>query len=305
MRFHPNRIPSRLYWFSALTAAVLLSLYLYFFKTIPAITTIEKLNVRLDNLQDSTQFYRLSTEAYHRLFLENYDEALYLAFKADSILPGMQVSPFMHQILRQLQNQNGRIDSLRLKSILLSKEVQYQKSGKDEARKSNQVQADIIDMIQNQALILDSQYQSETKKTADLLAEIEFLKKRHQVLQFLNNAGKKVSYFGEVASGKADGYGIGIFEGKSTYQGEWKNNLRHGKGIYIWANGDSYEGEYKEDKRNGKGTYQFESGEKYVGDWNNDLREGRGALYAADGSLIVDGPWLNDRYKKKDDTLSR
>ncbi len=129
----------------------------------------------------------------------------------------------------------------------------------------------------------------------------------YQSLNFVVD-GKAVVYFGKVENGKANGFGIGIFDSKSIYEGEWKDNLRHGRGKYIWANGDVYEGEFVAGKREGQGAYLFSTGERYEGGWQNDLRHGEGAMYAKDGKLLIEGWWVNDKFNRnraRPDSLNR
>ena len=132
-----------------------------------------------------------------------------------------------------------------------------------------------------------------------LYLQIERLQERHRFLQFTTAEGKEVRYYGAVEVGKAQGLGMGSFEGGGVYEGEWKNGARHGQGTYRWVSGDVYEGSYKNGKRDGAGTYRFASGERYEGDWKNDLRHGNGRFYSAEGKLLLDGPWKDDKFVRK------
>jgi hypothetical protein len=109
--------------------------------------------------------------------------------------------------------------------------------------------------------------------------------------------GLKIFYAGDLANGKANGKGYGLYSTGGIYEGDWKNNLRHGKGKYTWKDGSIYEGDYYGDKRQGKGIYLFTSGEKYVGEWMDNKRSGKGTLYDKDGTVLVSGNWENDEIK--------
>lgn len=141
------------------------------------------------------------------------------------------------------------------------------------------------------------------RQMATLLLEEQELKKSLQSTQenlpvsieFVNRKGVKVSYFGEVKNGKANGYGVGFYEGGGVYRGFWMENMRHGQGMYTWKNGDTYEGNYSQGERDGFGIYTFVSGEKYRGDWKSDVREGYGELWSPDGQLQWKGQWQKDK----------
>lgn len=147
---------------------------------------------------------------------------------------------------------------------------------------------------------------AQERQNEDLLDEIELLylrierlQERHRFLQFTTAEGKAVRYYGAVESGKAHGMGMGSFEGGGVYEGEWKNGARHGQGTYRWASGDVYEGSFKNGKREGLGTYRFISGERYEGEWKNDLRHGNGRFFSAEGKLLLDGPWKDDKFVRR------
>lgn len=126
---------------------------------------------------------------------------------------------------------------------------------------------------------------------------IDTLKKRGFLEFYSSKGGHKITYFGEIADGMANGYGIGYWSSGSIYKGYWKNNMRHGKGIFEWADGERYEGEYREDKRHGYGVYISKVG-RYEGYWEGDMRHGEGKLYEANGKLRVHGIWEYDKLEK-------
>ncbi|KAB1065496.1 MORN repeat-containing protein [Salibacter halophilus] len=120
-------------------------------------------------------------------------------------------------------------------------------------------------------------------------------------LSFYNANGTRISYFGELKFGKANGDGMGHYSSNSVYDGEWKNNMKHGEGTYKWADGHKYVGDYVKDKREGKGTYYWNTGEKYEGSWKNDKRNGYGILYDKNGVVKFKGIWKDDEFVKEAD----
>lgn len=118
---------------------------------------------------------------------------------------------------------------------------------------------------------------------------------RIQVISFTGPKGSKVHYLGEVAEGKANGGGVGIWSTGSVYRGQWRNNLRHGEGTFEWADGERYEGTYVNGVRTGTGTYFWPSGERYEGQWREDRRNGPGTLFDMDGNIRFKGNWKDDK----------
>ncbi len=121
-----------------------------------------------------------------------------------------------------------------------------------------------------------------------------------EYLTFTNKKGSLMHYVGEVKHKKANGYGIALLNTGSRYEGEWKDNQRHGYGSFYWADGEYYVGNYVNDLRNGEGTYHWPNGEKYVGQWKDDRRNGNGVFYGADGDIVTQGTWENDKLVKQD-----
>lgn len=156
-----------------------------------------------------------------------------------------------------------------------------------------------LDTLRNILAAQEQQNEELLDEIELLYLRIERMQERHRFLQFTTSEGKAVRYYGAVESGKAHGMGMGSFEGGGVYEGEWKNGARHGQGTYRWASGDVYEGSFKNGRREGVGTYRFISGERYEGDWKNDLRHGNGRFYSAEGKLLLDGPWKDDKFVRK------
>jgi len=113
-------------------------------------------------------------------------------------------------------------------------------------------------------------------------------------LTFKSTKKNELHYVGTVINGKANGYGIAVFDSGGRYEGEWKNNVRDGYGSFYWTDGQYYEGEYVDDLRDGYGTYSWPNGEKYIGLWKKDKRHGEGTFYYKNGK-VVKGIWKKDK----------
>lgn len=111
---------------------------------------------------------------------------------------------------------------------------------------------------------------------------------------FKSTKGVKIEYAGQIVNGKAQGYGVGLFESGGIYKGNWQNNRRHGKGVYTWKDGEKYEGDFANDKRDGFGTYTWKNGERYEGQWKNDMRDGKGTIYKSNGDIKIAGLFIKD-----------
>ena len=75
-----------------------------------------------------------------------------------------------------------------------------------------------------------------------------------------------------------------------------KNGKRDGLGIFYYLRndkfkGDKYIGQYKNSKKHGKGNYIFKNGNEYIGGYKDGKRYGQGIEYAADGTVLREGPW--------------
>jgi hypothetical protein len=128
-----------------------------------------------------------------------------------------------------------------------------------------------------------------------LRAELE--QRRERVMLRFRSEKKKddVVYVGEVHEGRANGYGVGVWNTGSTYDGDWEDNLRHGRGVFRWKDGETYDGDFVRDMRTGRGTYVFKSGERWEGEWLDDMRHGEGILYDDKGRVRLRGRWQKDK----------
>ena len=104
-------------------------------------------------------------------------------------------------------------------------------------------------------------------------------------------------YIGEWKKGYRDGEWI-EYNGNSKYEGEWKDDSKHGQGTYYKRNGDKYTGQW--DDKKGQGEINYEDGTKYIGEWYDTQRDGLGTLYSADGQVLNQGKWYEDKYMGKE-----
>ncbi len=246
--------------------------------------------------QDSLGYYRLLESANRALLDGDHEMALHTFIEADRMMGGIHWDAQMSEYLLKNEKKAGLFDSIiRQNRLLSAREVAlndslyqlHSRSGRQEAA---------LDSLSQQLFGVSLAANKRLELNQRLEREMEQLRKSYGKLVFPNSEGKTIIYFGEIEGEKANGYGIGIFDGKGIYDGFWKDNLRHGTGKYKWKNDDVYEGEFVEGKREGWGTYSFATGEKYVGGWKNDLREGKGAFYAKDGNMLFAGFWTQDSY---------
>jgi hypothetical protein len=82
-----------------------------------------------------------------------------------------------------------------------------------------------------------------------------------------------------------------------NYEGECRGGLAYGRGMAIGV--DSYEGKFKNGLPHGTGVYTWQSGESYTGSFKNGKRNGLGKLRIADGTLISEGSWKDDKFIKE------
>jgi hypothetical protein len=110
------------------------------------------------------------------------------------------------------------------------------------------------------------------------------------------------TYEGEWYQNKRHGKGkLKNAEGTIILEGIWENNqiknnqIKNGTGTKIYDNGDVYDGEWKEGKHHGKGKYLFVDGSIYEGEWKDSLFSGQGVLKNAEGVIIADGIWDDNK----------
>lgn len=134
------------------------------------------------------------------------------------------------------------------------------------------------------------------RKTSDSLLQLLASKEKQTgVLYFNSPQGVKIQYVGEIKNGKANGFGMGIWETGHKYEGYWEDGLKEGLGIYRFANGEVYHGIFISNKREGKGVYFFKNGDRYSGDWKQDIRDGVGAIFSKSEKIKKAGVWNKDK----------
>ena len=47
---------------------------------------------------------------------------------------------------------------------------------------------------------------------------------------------------------------------------------------------------------NGKGTKNYTDGSWWTGEWKNERKNGPGTQYAANGTVLKSGNWVDDKY---------
>lgn len=75
-------------------------------------------------------------------------------------------------------------------------------------------------------------------------------------------------YYGEVANGEENGFGVFTWNSGNRYEGDWLNGQMHGFGVMYYANGDKYEGYWKEHAKHGQGVYYYADGDTQFGYWD-------------------------------------
>jgi len=67
-------------------------------------------------------------------------------------------------------------------------------------------------------------------------------------------------------------------------------------GSRLTPSGDQYSGGYLNGKAHGRGAYTFADGRKYVGEYDQGIRNGPGTEFRADGSVAVQGRWVQGQF---------
>jgi len=249
---------------------------------------------------EKNQYYDKIVQANYSLLQNNYSEALEVYHELEAQpYNDKQWAGLAKAFIASQDKYRNSIDSLRkvvgfLYSINKEKELAM-----DSLMFVVQEEQCTFDSLYKESLLKENRLREAFSTQVQLSQEIEELKNAYAKMEFDNEDGQHVKYFGEIKAGKANGYGIAFFESKGIYAGYWKDNIRHGKGKYIWANGDTYEGNFVNGKREGYGVYTFASKEKYVGEWDHDVRDGHGTVYAKNGDVLLDGNWDNDHFIRK------
>jgi hypothetical protein len=262
-------------------------------------STLNKTEDELMRKTDTLNFYKARELAFDQLLEKDFEAALSLFEKSDSlIMPSVSASKIKDFVAEYLQEKDyfDSIFNQVLSEQQVNSKLRAQVLQQNEIRTLLQFYQDSLnqELSQTEGIVLKL-----TDQIIRLKKELEKAQNKYGRLSFVNANGKTVNYFGEIANGKANGFGMATFENKGFYEGSWKDNKRHGKGKYKWSNNDVFEGEFVEDKKEGFGTYFFASGEKYEGNWLDDLRDGYGKLTNQEGNVVADGQWKQDKFIKK------
>ena len=105
-----------------------------------------------------------------------------------------------------------------------------------------------------------------------------------------------INYTGEIKDGKPNGMGVATYKSGNAirYVGRFVNGMYNGKGTMFFNNGAFLTGEWRNGKLNGKGSFLSEAGVLYIGDFVNGVKEGKGILFYKDNGMIM-GSFSNDK----------
>ena len=253
----------------------------------------------LDSLQKRLTFYTQKSLADELFIQQDFDSAWHYYQQLLSIGAEDTLLRKRKAFLQSINEQQEKIASLssskeeQLASLRALDSIQKNMENiKNEYQAFKQVSS-----IESQSI--SQQYSSLESEIKMLRQRNEELKNQNNVITFRSSGNKKIYYMGAVENGKANGYGMGLWETGGIYRGEWKNGLRSGKGRYEWPDGDWYEGELFLDQPHGQGIYQWKNGERYEGQWQEGKRQGQGTLYDKEGKIIQNGIWDKNILKSK------
>jgi len=104
------------------------------------------------------------------------------------------------------------------------------------------------------------------------------------------------SYTGEIKDGKPSGMGVAKYKSGNAirYVGSFLNGMYNGKGTMFFKDGVFLTGEWKNGKLNGKGSFLSETGILYIGEFVNGLKQGKGILFYKDNGMMM-GNFSNDK----------
>ncbi|MFN3841402.1 MAG: MORN repeat-containing protein [Cyclobacteriaceae bacterium] len=245
----------------------------------------------LEALSHQVRLLQLKSEADNQFILGNLDVAMAHYQEYDSL-----ASDTLMQF-RIARHRNPAATSLSEQATEFTAQPQHQQHVlREYPNKKANSEANNAGSATDETRLLQNEI-AELKQKLATLQDLQETASGKGILRFTSSKNGSVTYFGELAKGKANGEGFGYWKSGSSYEGTWKDNLRHGKGVFTWADGEKYEGEYLNDQRHGFGIYTAKAG-RYEGQWLNDMRHGEGYLYEANGKLKVHGIWNNDKLIK-------
>lgn len=192
-------------------------------------------------------------------------------------------------------------DPLVNRALFMMDSVQYHKIVEVKIPVGRRVDTVFIDTLkdvyEHHIKTLLQQLEDSRQALEILNVQLEATSRDTDVLELKSAKGASLTYVGKVKNGKANGFGVALYESGSTYEGEWKNDMRDGYGKFRWSDGEWYEGNYKEDKREGFGVYTWKNGERYEGAWVHDSRNGHGRVLKKSGELKKEGNWIDDDFQ--------
>jgi hypothetical protein len=104
--------------------------------------------------------------------------------------------------------------------------------------------------------------------------------------------GIMAQYRGDMANGRAHGYGTFVDRSGLRYDGEWVDGLMEGDGQLLLGIGDVYRGGFKAGRLHGHGLYIDAAGRVYEGGFIAGLRDGP-AQVAEPNGLTYAGVWIH------------
>jgi hypothetical protein len=257
---------------------------------------MESETVKIRSISDSLHYYKIRAKADSLFIAGEIELSVSYYQQADSIAGRSELAEDKKQKAEKLKMKQDSLEKLKMVMFAIQKDFEQVKISKN---KEVNYKDSLLEEYNDKVNYLTNQVEELKDGLAKAKGKISQMANSTGRLEFETSNGSKVMYAGDVASGKANGSGFGLFSTGGVYNGEWKNNKRHGKGKYTWKDGNIYEGDFADDKRHGTGTYYFVSGEKYVGEWKNNKRSGKGIHYGKDGKEIYNGLWENDETVKK------
>ncbi|HEX6169350.1 MAG TPA: hypothetical protein VFZ33_06625, partial [Chitinophagaceae bacterium] len=129
-----------------------------------------------------------------------------------------------------------------------------------------------------------------------VLPTILFAQNVKRIENLKDGWGVSIIYTGEIKEGKPNGMGVATYKSGNAirYVGSFVDGKYNGKGTMFFKDGIFLTGEWKNGKLNGKGSFLSESGVLYIGDFVNGVKEGKGILFYKDNGMIMGG-FSNDK----------
>ena len=111
--------------------------------------------------------------------------------------------------------------------------------------------------------------------------EKHFSKVFSKVLEVVHEKGGKGSFKGQILKGKRNGMGVSVLKRGALYVGDFYRGDVSGYGMYIAAENGSVE--------------YCDNCVVYIGNWRDGKKSGIGTCYAANGDVVYQGNFENDK----------